>query len=79
MDDEYLIAFCTVPDESTALEISQSLVNGKLAAYCNIISGIRSIFFWKDEICDESELLLVIKTKQNVYEKLEKQIRSLHP
>lgn len=79
MLDDYLIVFCTVPNENAALKISQSLVAEKLAACCNIIAGLRSLFFWKEELCDESELLLVIKTKSGVYDRLEKQICSLHP
>ena len=79
MNSEYLIIFCTVPDEDIAIKISNDLVNEKLAACCNIIKGIRSIYFWEDNVCDDSELLLVIKTKGAVYKKLEDKIKSLHP
>lgn len=79
MDNEYLIIFCTVPDEDSAVMISNKLVSEKLAACCNIIRGIRSIYFWEDKVCDDSELLLVIKTKKAVYEKLEERVINLHP
>lgn len=79
MNSEYLIIFCTVPDEDTALKISNKIVKEKLAACCNVIKGIRSIYFWKDKMCDDSEFLLIIKTKKSAYKKLEDRIKNLHP
>ncbi len=79
MNNEYLIVFCTVPDEDTASEISLALVNEKLAACCNIVKGLRSIYFWENEVCDESEMLLIIKTKTTSYENLQSRILNLHP
>jgi periplasmic divalent cation tolerance protein len=79
MDNEYLVIFCTVPDEDIARKISNDLVNEKLAACCNIVRGIRSIYTWKNQICDDSEQLLIIKTKKNAYKKLEDKINNIHP
>ncbi|RMH95458.1 MAG: divalent-cation tolerance protein CutA [Calditrichaeota bacterium] len=79
MKTEHLIIFCTVPDSETAVHLSRTLVEEKLAACCNIVSGLRSIYFWKGEVCDDSELLLIIKSRLDVYDKLEQRIRELHP
>jgi periplasmic divalent cation tolerance protein len=75
----YNVLICTVPDEATAVKISRVLVTEKLAACCNIIPGLRSVFTWKGELCDEAECLLVIKTRAEIYERLEKRIQELHP
>jgi periplasmic divalent cation tolerance protein len=40
---------------------------------------LRSVFTWKGELCDETECLLVIKTRADIYERLEKRIQELHP
>jgi periplasmic divalent cation tolerance protein len=61
------------------VKISRVLVTEKLAACCNIIPGLRSVFTWKGELCDEAECLLVIKTRAEIYERLEKRIQELHP
>lgn len=75
----YNVLVCTVPDEGTAEKISRVLVTEKLAACCNIIPGLRSVFTWKGELCDEAECLLVIKSRADIYERLEKRIQELHP
>jgi periplasmic divalent cation tolerance protein len=54
-------------------------VESHLAACCNIIPSLRSIYFWQGKLCDDSELLLVIKTKADRYELLKQKIRELHP
>ncbi|WP_200762203.1 divalent-cation tolerance protein CutA [Nitrosophilus alvini] len=75
----YITLFCTVPDKKSAEDISYTLVSEKLAACVNIIDGVDSIYFWEGKVQDDSELLLVIKTKKSLYEKLEKKIKSIHP
>ena len=79
MDNSYLIVYCTVPDEKTAVAISKTVVTEKLAACCNIIPHLRSIYSWKGQICDDSELLLLMKSRSDVYGRLERRIRELHP
>lgn len=79
MHNTYKVILCTVPDEGTAAQISRALVTEKLAACCNIIPGLRSIYRWKGDICDDAEYLLIIKTRAEAYERLEKRIRELHP
>lgn len=50
-----------------------------LAACCNILPGIRSLYKWKGEVCDESELLMIIKSRGDRYDDLEARIAALHP
>jgi len=79
MNQKYYVILCTVPDEATAAAISRALVTEKLAACCNVIPGLRSIYRWKGEICDDREYLLMIKSHADVYGRLEQRIQSLHP
>jgi periplasmic divalent cation tolerance protein len=79
MKSEYLIVFCTVPNENVAHKISKSLVSENLAACVNIVKNVRSIYRWESEICDEGELLLIIKTTVETYESLEEKIQNIHP
>ena len=79
MATDHLIVFCTVPDQSTALSISKTLVTEQLAACCNILPGVRSVYMWDGQLCDDTELLLVIKTRQSAYQDLEKRVVELHP
>lgn len=76
---ETIILFCTVPNNDVGVLIAQTLVERRLAACVNIIPGLTSVYFWKDEVCKDQELLLIIKTKKSCYAEVENEIKHLHP
>ena len=69
----------TVPDEATASKISSMLVEQKLAACVNIVPGIRSYFRWHNRLNTVSELLLLVKTRRELFDEVEKSILKYHP
>ncbi len=75
---DYMVVFITAPNEEEALKISKTLVEEKLAGCINIIRNIRSIYFWQGKIEDDTEVLMIIKTKEELFEELEKRVKSLH-
>ncbi len=75
----YVLCFVTIDDFQKAVEISRSLVNEKLAACANIVSSVKSIYFWKDQLCEENEHLILLKTESEKYSEMEQCIRRLHP
>lgn len=75
---DFLVVFLTCPSEEEASRIAHFLVENRLAACINITSPIRSIYRWEGKIFDEKEYLLIIKTKSQSFEELEKEIKSLH-
>ena len=79
MPTDLRIALCTVPDETTAGQIADTLVSEKLAACVNIIPSIVSVYRWKDAVEHSQELLLLIKTSESVWTLLEARILELHP
>ncbi len=76
---EYIIAFCTCPDINSAEKIARKLVEKQIAACVNIITELKSIYQWKGEICNEDEVLMIIKTISDNYQELEKEIKNNHP
>lgn len=76
---KYLVIFSTVPDHETGLKISENLIKEKLAACCNLVPGLLSVFSWKGKIQHDSEELLIIKSTEKEYEAIEKRIKDLHP
>ena len=54
------IVFVTCPPNHAAPLLRQ-LVEESLVAGGNIIAGVRSIYRWKDKICDEPEEILLWK------------------
>lgn len=78
MKNKFIIVLVTTRDTAEAEKISKILVEEKLAACCNIVDKVRSIYFWEDKVCDENESLILIKTHASNFKKLEKRIHSLH-
>ncbi len=75
---DVLVLFVTVGNEDEALNIARAIVNEKLAACVNIIPAIRSIYMWQGEVCDDKELLLLIKAPRRLFSKLMSRIKELH-
>lgn len=73
------VVFCTVPSEEVAVKIAHRVLEENLVACVNVLPRVRSLYRWNGSIQDEHELLLVIKTRDDRYEKLEQRIRELHP
>lgn len=55
-----------------------ALVESGLAACCNLIPGVRSIYRWEGRVCDEPEWLLAVKTLRERLEALEAKVREVH-
>ena len=74
-----LVAFCTCPDAEVGQRLATTLVTDRLAACVNMVPGIRSIYVWDDALCNDEEVLLVIKTTQDRLEDLQERVKNLHP
>ncbi len=73
-----IIVLSTADSMELASRLAHALVEGGAAACVNIVPGIRSIYKWQGKMCDDGELLLVIKTTEDRFEAVRKQIRVLH-
>ena len=76
---DIIVIYCTVPDKKTAEKIAQVLVKEKLAACVSIVDKVQSFFSWDGNLCNEKELLLMIKTKRANYDKIRFIIEEQHP
>ncbi|KAM4640898.1 protein CutA isoform 2-T8 [Discoglossus pictus] len=72
-------AYVTCPNETVAKDIARGLVKRKLAACVNIIPQITSIYEWKGKIEEDSEILLMIKTRSTKVPAVTDYVRSVHP
>ena len=68
-----------LPTADAAAEIARTLVEERLVACANLIPAIRSIYRWQDKIEDTNEVLLLLKTKTEHFERLKGRILELHP
>jgi periplasmic divalent cation tolerance protein len=73
------IVFLTTCDsEAAAGELARKLVENRVAACVNIVSGVRSIYRWKDKVEDAAEWLLLIKSRRDLFASLRAEIAKLH-
>ena len=78
METPCLVVLITASDEEEAAKIAQILVEEKLVACVNIVPGLRSIYTWQGEIEDEAEALMLCKTRNDLFDSLQKRVKELH-
>jgi periplasmic divalent cation tolerance protein len=74
----YIVILSTVGNVEEASRIAEHLVSNHLVACVNIIRGIQSVYWWKDQVQRDEECLMLIKTEHSKFAEVEQAIRSLH-
>jgi len=77
--DAYQLVLNTCPDQETAQQLADCIIDEKLAACVNIIPGLLSIYEWQGQREHGTEVLLLIKTRSDLYAELKTLICKLHP
>jgi periplasmic divalent cation tolerance protein len=78
MKKQASVVLVNTGSEEQAATIARALVDERLVACVNIVSPIRSIYRWKDEVQTETEHMMIIKTRANLVRKVEARVRELH-
>ena len=73
-----LIILTTTPTAEEADLLAEKLVRERLAGCVQILSQMRSVYFWQGEVKKDAECLLLIKTIPEQYDKVEACIRNNH-
>lgn len=73
-----VFVYVTVPTEAEAVEIARAIVNERLAACANILPGMKTIHHWLGKVAEGEEIVLILKTRQELFPKLEERVRELH-
>jgi len=76
---KYQFIINTCPDLGSAERLANRLVELRLAACVNIVSGVKSIYIWKGERQCDNEVILLIKAPGSAYPAIETLIRENHP
>jgi periplasmic divalent cation tolerance protein len=75
---QILVVLVTVGNQKEAVRIGEGMVNARLAACANIITGIQSIYHWRGKVVKAKEVLLILKSTRPRYRALERAIKTLH-
>jgi periplasmic divalent cation tolerance protein len=61
------------------IQVARDLVEKRLVACAQVFGPIMSTYRWKGKIEEEEEWLCILKSRSEIYEKLEERIKSIHP
>lgn len=67
------------PSSDVARDISEALVSERLAACTNTFAEIQSAFHWKGRVERETEVPLLVKTRDELFDAVCRRVRALHP
>ncbi len=76
---EALIVFSTFATEADAARVARVLVEERLVACAQLVPGARSIYRWQDEVRDEAEVVVLMKTRKQDWTALLSRLHELHP
>ena len=77
MENKFCLIKTAIDSEEKAITLAKMLLNSNL-----IVSGqikeMRSLYVWKDELCDEKEFELTCFTESRLYKEVEEFINKYH-
>ena len=78
--DSLLLVLITAPDIDTAQKLARALVDRKIAACVNLSPGLVSYYVWEEELQEDQEVLLMVKTREGLLEdQLIPLVGEMHP
>lgn len=78
MENNIILIYVTNPSKEKASEVGKHLLEKKLIGCANIFP-IDSMYWWEGKITDDSEYVLIAKTLESNYEKVQKEVENIHP
>ena len=74
----FAVVLVTCPNMASARRVAEVLLKDRLAACINIVSGLKSLFWWKGKLEEADEALLIIKTRLVLVRDLIARVKELH-
>ena len=74
----HVVVFVPASSPEEAARIGRALVDERLAACANLISSIASAYWWQGKVEEASEALIILKTRQDLLERLTERVEALH-
>ena len=77
MENKYISVYVTAGSEQSAKEIAKNLLKQRLIACANMFP-INSLYFWDNELQDESEIAMIMKTRYELVQQLIDELKKIH-
>ena len=79
MGEDLLEVRIAAPDKASGDALARLLVTERLAACCQVLGPMTSVYRWEDEVRTAEEHLLLAKTTARLFAALEERVRAEHP
>jgi periplasmic divalent cation tolerance protein len=79
LSDAAIIVMTSLPDHAAATALARTLVAGRLAACVNVGAPVESMYHWRGQIETAREFPVAIKTRAELYPRVEAAIIAAHP
>lgn len=67
------------PDRGTAERIAEALLEARLVACANLRAPMTSLYRWKGNLERDEEIPLILKTREDLFDRVAETVRRLHP
>ncbi len=78
MNASHIVILITAKDTAEAETIGHKLLDEKLIACVNIVKDVRSLFWWQGKVDQSDEVLLVVKSRQELFGKIVETVKAVH-
>lgn len=78
MKNDHIIIFVTCSSLKEAAKIAGALLDKRLVACANTLSGVSSKFWWLGKLDKASETLVMLKTVGRNFSCVEREVKKLH-
>jgi len=75
---DYAVVLSSAATREQATMLARALVERGLAACVSVVGPVRSVYRWKGSIADEEEHLLLVKSREDLGERIVATLRELH-
>jgi periplasmic divalent cation tolerance protein len=79
METRYILVLITVPSAEAGEAIAQALLDQRLAACVNRLEPVHSLYTWEGKQTRDQELLLLVKSRADLFERLAPAVKAIHP
>lgn len=76
--ETHVVVYITAGNAEEAEKIANGLVKEGLAACVNIVPSVKSVYRWKGDICNDSEILLIAKSRNSFIKKIIEWVKENH-
>jgi len=73
-----VLIYVTTSNEKEAIKIGQLVVKKRLAACSNVISNMKSMYWWEGNLENDNEAILILKTLEKNIKDIFDLVSSIH-